>query len=401
MTNRTSVFLFSLVLFAASFCQSQTVPYAFLTPPRQQFVDANGVPLAGGFLFSYAAGTSTPLATYHLDTLGNITANQNPIILDSTGSAEVRLLPQVYKFVLQNSSSVQVWAIDQISDVGQIFYNQAVLLNPVAGALQTIAGSLSVTALQIGGGTSLATSNQTGTGSLCLQSNCALITPIINTIPVTGQPGTYSSVLNSTSPGTTLNTLTKLTVSGIMSTGSIAATTDTGGVVGICVLNCGTAATPFATVQQSGVVTCLFDGATTANDYVQISSATAGDCHDAGATSPIFGQVLGRVGQTAGSAGLYTMDLFGPEIQAPSISEFFANGSPEPPLIKVVVGAGNLVGGTATQTFIGSAVFNHVPVCLGTDTVAANALAVLATSTSSVTITGTGTDHFAILCFGN
>ena len=29
-----------------------------------QFFDNNGIPLAGGLLYSYAAGTTSPLATY-------------------------------------------------------------------------------------------------------------------------------------------------------------------------------------------------------------------------------------------------------------------------------------------------------------------------------------------------
>ena len=36
----------------------------YLTPsPKMQFFDANGNPLVGGKLYSYASGTSTPLAT--------------------------------------------------------------------------------------------------------------------------------------------------------------------------------------------------------------------------------------------------------------------------------------------------------------------------------------------------
>ena len=46
-----------------------------------QFFNNNGIPLAGGLLYTYAAGTSTPLATYTTFS-GNI-SNSNPIILDS------------------------------------------------------------------------------------------------------------------------------------------------------------------------------------------------------------------------------------------------------------------------------------------------------------------------------
>jgi len=48
-----------------------------------QFFDNNGDPLSGGLLYSYASGTTTPLATYTSST--GLTANTNPIVLDSAG----------------------------------------------------------------------------------------------------------------------------------------------------------------------------------------------------------------------------------------------------------------------------------------------------------------------------
>ena len=66
-------------------------------------VDTNGNSLAFGKLFTYAAGTSTKLATY-TDSTG-VTPNTNPVILDSTGQASIWLTPNVaYKFVLSPST---------------------------------------------------------------------------------------------------------------------------------------------------------------------------------------------------------------------------------------------------------------------------------------------------------
>ena len=48
-----------------------------------QFFDNNGVPLAGGLIYTYQAGTSTPQAAY-TTALGNI-AHSNPIVLNSAG----------------------------------------------------------------------------------------------------------------------------------------------------------------------------------------------------------------------------------------------------------------------------------------------------------------------------
>ena len=122
------------------------------------------------------------------------------------------------------------------------------------------------------------------------------------------------TVANASTTGTTLDTLTKLT--GAPSTAVIAATTDTGGVVGIVTAGAGT--TGSATVQIAGSASCVFSGATTAGDYVGISSATAGDCVDAGAANPTSGQIIGRVLSTNASAGTYTIDQFPAEIAGAS-----------------------------------------------------------------------------------
>lgn len=121
-------------------------------------------------------------------------------------------------------------------------------------------------------------------------------------------------VVNAGTTGTTLNTLTKLT--GAPSTALIAATTDTGGVIGICAANCGI--TGNAYVAKWGLQPCVFDGSTAAGDYVQISSSTAGNCHDAGSTYPTSGQVIGRVLSTNAAGGTYLVNLFPSEIKASS-----------------------------------------------------------------------------------
>jgi hypothetical protein len=86
---------------------------AMLTPsPKVQFFDANGEPLVGGKLYTYAAGTSSPLATY-TDSTGN-TANANPVILDSRGEANVWLGPSRYKWALYTSTDTLIWTVDGI-----------------------------------------------------------------------------------------------------------------------------------------------------------------------------------------------------------------------------------------------------------------------------------------------
>jgi hypothetical protein len=310
----------SIILLILALCciaQAQ-ITFPFLTPPRFQAFDANGNPLAGGFLYTYAAGGSVPLATFHLDTLGNLTQNQNPIILDSLGSAEVRLQPAAYKMTLQDSNHAQIWSIDQIEDVGDILLTQAVLLNPISGALQSIAGPLAVTAISAGGAPALASTAQSGTGSLCLTVDCLLVTPTINGVPQFGGVTTGFVLQNYSVGGTFLNTLTKIANTGGVSAVAQAQTSDTSGIVGVTIASSGT--TGNAVVVSSGETNLLFDGSTVGGDYVQNSTITAGYGHDAGASYPTSGQIIGRILNTVSSPGSVPVliELFGPEIQAGS-----------------------------------------------------------------------------------
>jgi hypothetical protein len=82
-----------------------------------QFFSNDGVPLAGGLLYTYAAGTSTPLTTY-TNPLGNI-PNTNPIVMDSAGRPpqEVWLQSLLYKFVLKDASGNLIGSWDNIAGI--------------------------------------------------------------------------------------------------------------------------------------------------------------------------------------------------------------------------------------------------------------------------------------------
>ena len=81
--------------------------------PKLQFFDANGAPLAGGLLYTYAAGSTTPLTSY-TDSTG-VSLNTNPITLDSRGEANVWLGAAIYKFALYTSVGVFIWTVDNIN----------------------------------------------------------------------------------------------------------------------------------------------------------------------------------------------------------------------------------------------------------------------------------------------
>jgi hypothetical protein len=138
---------------------------------------------------------------------------------------------------------------------------------------------------------------------------------------IVGTNGLTQTYTNAASIGTTLNEIAKLT--GAPSTVVNTTTSDTGGQVGICFANCGT--TGSATIALAGQVSCVFDGSSTAGDYVQISTTVAGNCHDVGANYPSPGSVIGRVLTTNSGAGTYGIDLFPAEIRSPVAVQLFTN----------------------------------------------------------------------------
>lgn len=113
--------------------------------PEIQYLDASGAPLAGAFLCSFAAGTSTPQATYTDSTGG--TPNTNPVVLDSFGRASVWVKQLGYKFVLYTGGNgacpgtgVVQWSQDNVSAI----FQQVNSLNGLQGAL-TLVGESGIT----------------------------------------------------------------------------------------------------------------------------------------------------------------------------------------------------------------------------------------------------------------
>ena len=95
----------------------------FLSPVggvAAQFFTNTGAVLTGGKLYTYAAGTTTPLVTYTTNA-GNV-ARTNPIVLDSAGrvpdAGEIWLTSSAYKFVLKDSTDVLIATWDNISGAG-------------------------------------------------------------------------------------------------------------------------------------------------------------------------------------------------------------------------------------------------------------------------------------------
>ena len=79
------------------------------------FLTNTGLPLAGGLLYTYQAGSSTPLTTY--TTINGTIANTNPIVLGTDGRLPSELwltYGYFYKFVLQDANSNLIASYDNI-----------------------------------------------------------------------------------------------------------------------------------------------------------------------------------------------------------------------------------------------------------------------------------------------
>jgi hypothetical protein len=117
--------------------------------PKAQFLTATGEPLVGGKVYTYAAGTTTPQATY--TSASGVSANTNPVILDARGEANIWYTNGVsYKVVLKDSADSTIWTVDNIS---------------IAGSMATQnSNAVSITGGTIGSGVTF-NGNTTGTAS--------------------------------------------------------------------------------------------------------------------------------------------------------------------------------------------------------------------------------------------
>jgi hypothetical protein len=93
-----------------------TVTLSIFAGVGAQLFDNSGNILSGGKLYTYEAGTTTPLATYTSST--GATSHTNPIILDAAGrvpGGEIWLnYAYPYKFVVKTSVDVLIATYDNI-----------------------------------------------------------------------------------------------------------------------------------------------------------------------------------------------------------------------------------------------------------------------------------------------
>lgn len=171
--------------------------------PRLQFFANDGSPLVGGKLYTYAAGTTTPLATY--TTITGLIANTNPIILDSRGEASVWFSAAKYKFVLKTAADVEIWTQDNLWAAANVDGSNATGTWPInisgsaasvvpGGAVNKLIAGTNIT-ISPGSGVGDVTVNATASGTLTSINGAGLYG---FTLP--GGPITSSGTLTVTPP---------------------------------------------------------------------------------------------------------------------------------------------------------------------------------------------------------
>jgi hypothetical protein len=117
-----------------------TVKLSYFAGAGWQFFDNSGNVLTGGKIYSYSAGTTTPLVTYTSST--GLVPNSNPIILDASGrlsgSGEIWLdRQQNYKFVLTTSTDVLIGTYDNIPALNDVTAADVIYTPAGVGAVPT------------------------------------------------------------------------------------------------------------------------------------------------------------------------------------------------------------------------------------------------------------------------
>lgn len=98
-----------------------SLPGAVLPWVTQQFLDDDGEPLAGGSVYFYEVGTTTPKNTYNNADLDPAHANANPVVLDAAGRATVFLAPDGYDVVVKDADGNTIRSLADVEDIGLTF----------------------------------------------------------------------------------------------------------------------------------------------------------------------------------------------------------------------------------------------------------------------------------------
>lgn len=110
--------------------------------PKFRWTTSAGASLASGTITTSTTGTSTAKATY--TDRGGLTANANPVVLDSNGEANIWLLTDArYRFLIKDSAGATLATIDDITSYLETGDSTGIL-NVVEDTTPQLGGNLDV-----------------------------------------------------------------------------------------------------------------------------------------------------------------------------------------------------------------------------------------------------------------
>lgn len=140
-----SPFIRLLILLAPLAAWPQVTVVQSPTPQFRSFLPS-GPPNVGGCVYTFASGTSTPQTTY-IDNTGT-TTNTNPVILDSTGSANIWISSATYRFQVWSFGSgtigsncgngIQLYQIDGVRDTGLSALSGPISIAPTSNGVDIL-----------------------------------------------------------------------------------------------------------------------------------------------------------------------------------------------------------------------------------------------------------------------
>jgi hypothetical protein len=296
---------------------------ASLTPtPKQQIYGSDGAPLVGGKIYTYSAGTTTPLATYTDSGAG--TANTNPIILNSLGQANIWLTTASYKFSVYTSADVLLYTVDNISapldsaglalalssptPIGNTAPNTGAFttLTATTGNITTVNATTSTTT----GVTTTGTLTFSGGGSMTRPSQAGIqsitATVAANALTVTLNPTTLDFRSSTLTSGTVVTRTISSAISVVVSSGSTLGTVSTvqSRIVVLAIDNAGTVELAVVNIAggndltETGLITTTAEGGAGGADSASTIYSTT-------ARTSVAYRVVGYVESTQATAGTW------------------------------------------------------------------------------------------------
>lgn len=350
----------AIMLLLSGFAYGTGVAVTPFSNGKPQFFNGNTV-CSGCLLYTYAAATTTPQATY-TDSTGTV-ANANPVVMDSNGYASIWLQALSYKFVLQTSAGATIWTLDVVNP----FNFQPVFTAPISITDATPSESA----------VNITTSAVSGIGLTIANGNTSSIGLSINSASANGSitvNNTSGSVFNGTSSGA--GTAFSMNRSGGNGLLALFSNSSSGNIAQFN----NNASTPILLISQSGAT---ITGTESITGQLTSTLATG--------TAPLVVTSTTPVPNLTGQVLLYN-----------------TTGTQQANAHSIIY-SGALVSGTPsalTVTLTGASVFtsNATYRCsFGNETTSTNGLKITYTSGSAFTITGpnTVTDTVGGTCTGN